>query len=97
MACSFSLIQSTFSIEGALLQFSYTILDFGVLKYCEEYFFLIRILSCMFLVHLPFWDPEKYRTGSFFPGGGFLRRLLYVVVQSADLATRYRVPAAEVL
>jgi hypothetical protein len=40
-------------------------------------------------------DPEKGRTGSFLPGGGFLRRLLYVVVQSAAQATRCRVMAAE--
>lgn len=40
-------------------------------------------------------DPEKGRTGSSGVNGGFLRRLLYVVVQSAAQATRCRVMAAE--
>lgn len=41
-----------------------------------------------------FTDPEKGRTGSSGAIGGFLRRALYIVVQSAGIATRYSVMAA---
>lgn len=58
---------------------------------------IFRLIHCMlhatFLLKLQ--DPEKGRTGSFFSGGDFLRKLLYVVAKSAAQATRCRVMAAE--
>lgn len=41
-------------------------------------------------------DPEKGRTGSFLPGGGFLRNLLHVVALPSALTTVYSVPARAV-
>lgn len=36
-------------------------------------------------------DPEKGRTGSFLPGGGFLRAPLHIVALPAALTTTYSV------
>lgn len=52
MSCSFSLIPCTFSCVDALLQCSYTILGLRLFKYCEAYVFKIRMLCCLFSVHL---------------------------------------------
>lgn len=54
MSCSFSLIPRTFSCEGALLQYLYSILVLSVFKYCEAYVFIIRMLRCLFSVHFLF-------------------------------------------